>query len=104
MMNCPVCGVERSSVLLVSADPDVHMCLRLRRCANGHDFSTWEVHPSQLANGREMTSALRKIERRIALHKRDVAIARDTRSAPVVAAEHSISAARVRQIRAAMRA
>ncbi len=91
-------------MLLVSADPDVHMCLRLRRCANGHDFSTWEVHPSQLANGREMTSALRKIERRIALHKRDVAIARDTRSASVVAAEHSISAARVRQIRAAMRA
>jgi hypothetical protein len=51
-----------------------------------------------------MTSALRKIERRIALHKRDVAIARDTRPAAVIAAEHSISSARVRQIRAAMRA
>lgn len=101
-MMCPICGSD-SAVLLVDEPNKEHRVNRARWCANGHRFETVEVHPTQLADRREMSCAVRRIERRIAQHKRDGHIAHDPRGVKEVAAAFKITEARVRQIRASFR-
>jgi len=98
-VKCPTCGAE-SDVIGVARNYKEHQITYLRVCDIGHRFDTVEVHPTQLADAREMTCALRNIDRRVARFKRDVAIALDTRPPKEVAADYGITDARVRQIRA----
>lgn len=98
-MKCPICG-EPSDVLHVEPVDLEYRVDRSRQCEHGHKFRTTEVHLSQLADRREFYCAIRNIARRIARHQRDIAIAEDTRPVKVVAAEHGLTDARVRQIRA----
>ena len=99
-MKCPVCGTTDSDVKGLTRTPELHKIEYHRVCDNGHRFTTVEVHPTQLADRREMDCAVRRIDRRIAQHRRDLAIAADPRPTSVVAAAYEITDARVRQIRA----
>ena len=98
-MKCPTCGAD-SDVTGVARNFKEHYITYHRVCDVGHRFQTVEVHPSQLADGREMTSAIRNIDKRIARYKRDVQIALDPRTSKEVAADYDLTDARVRQIRA----
>lgn len=102
-MICPTCGAEESSVLVINAPEGAHHLERIRQCVHGHYFQTFEVNPAQLADRREMSCAVRRIERRIAQHQRDLLIARDPRPVKEVAAEYKITRQRVHQIRASFR-
>ena len=97
---CPICGCTASDVKGCFRFPNEHKIEYARVCDNGHRYVTVEVHPTQLADKREMDCAVRRIDRRIAQHRRDLAIAADPRPASVVAAAYDITDARVRQIRA----
>jgi hypothetical protein len=97
-VNCNLCGA--ASTIFHREDRPSRTIMQ-RRCSNGHVFTTHEVHTTMLADAREMTCAVRNIERRIARFKRDSRIAADRRSATVVAGEYGLTEARVRQIRAA---
>lgn len=101
-MKCSICGSD-SAVEAAAYDPERLITDIARRCTEGHLFYTVEAHPTQLADAREMRCAVRRIERRMALYKRDAAIAADPRPAAVVAAEHGVTDTRVRQIRASFR-
>lgn len=99
-MKCPICGTTDSDVKGMIRTPELHKIEYQRVCDNGHRYVTVEVHPTQLADKREMDCAVRRINRRIEQHRRDVAIAADPRPTSVVAAAYDITDARVRQIRA----
>lgn len=98
-MMCPICGARTMS-LAQQDNPDKFQCTIVRTCERGHLFETREVQINMLADEREMSSALRHIRRRVERWRRDARIAQDTRPATLVAAEHNITEARVRQIRA----
>ncbi len=100
-MMCPICGAD-SAVALKSERAHEHRTVFSRMCTNGHRFTTAEVPLTLLADKRETECALRNIERRIALYKRNAAIALDSRLTKVVAAEYGLTEARVRQIRASL--
>jgi hypothetical protein len=99
-MRCPTCGAE-SRPLAKQRNPLQHTVWIHRVCDRDHPFETMEVHPTQLADKRELECAVRNINRRIRLYERDIAIAADPRPTAEVAAEHDITEARVRQIRRA---
>ena len=101
-MMCPICG-SASEVRGHLPMPHEHRVLFNRVCDEGHKFMTVEVHVTQLADARELSCAVRNIQRRIARWHRDLLIAEDTRPSKVVAAEHGITDTRVRQIRASHR-
>jgi hypothetical protein len=103
-MRCPTCGAEPTRRLVRIDVPEEHRRIHHRACPLGHHFWTTEVHFSQLANGREFASAVRGLDRRLAIWRRNEAIALDPRSSHVVAEQYGISSARVRQIRAQARA
>lgn len=96
-MKCPQCGENSTVFAKIEQTFATH---RRRTCALGHPFNTVEVHPTQLGDIRRQASALRRLKKQIARHHRDAKIVADNRSVAVVAAEHNISGARVRQIRA----
>lgn len=100
-MNCPTCGAW-SEVTDTRAAPN-DMIRRRRACANGHKFATFEVLPQvvRAAAGNAAATA-RASKASAARWARDRAIARDTRPATQVAADHGITEARVRQIRASL--
>lgn len=100
-MKCSTCGSDSDIVGRVVM-PERHQILFQRLCTRGHRFMTAEVYPSQLADAREMSCAVRNITRRIQRFQRDMAIAADPRSIKEIAEEFNLTAARVRQIRASM--
>ncbi len=101
-MMCPFCGSD--SKVKLSLPHPLELSTELHRtCSRGHNFVTYEVHPTQLADLREMRCAVRNIRRRISHWHRDEAIRRDNRPARQIAEEYNLTDARVRQIRAAMR-
>ena len=100
-MKCSICGSD-SDVVGVAKSPEDHRVTYMRVCELGHRFQTVEVYPTQLADAREMSCAVRNIDRRIARFKRDVAIALDNRPVKDVAADYGLTDARVRQIRASL--
>lgn len=98
-MRCTICGAD--STVEVSAENDEEHRIMLHRiCERGHRFVTAEVPITMLADKRELTCALRNIDRRIARFMRNAAIAEDPRPVKDVAAEYGLTDARVRQIRA----
>ena len=99
-MNCPHCGAD-SVVTAVVEKPAEHRVVLFRTCDNDHKFVTTEVHLSQLADKRELDCAIRTIDRKVALFRRNCAILDDVRPLKEVAAAHGLTEARVRQIRAA---
>ena len=101
-MKCPTCGAP-SDVLGFYRLDDQHRVNYFRACERGHKFITAEVHPTQLADVREMSCAVRNIRRRISRWHRDEEICRDKRPSREVAEEYNLTDTRVRQIRAAMR-
>lgn len=101
-MMCSTCGAASTILPAETFDAGLRVT-RWRMCGLGHKFITAEVHLSQLADARELRCAQRNIQRRIARFERDVLIAMDERPARLVAAQHKITQARVRQIRASMR-
>lgn len=98
-MNCNICGATTRVIDQHAVAGAMHVLVD-RVCANGHRVRTHEVHTTMLADKREMRSAVRNIQRRIKLFERDRLIMQDPRPARVVAEEHNITEARVRQIRA----
>jgi hypothetical protein len=100
-MKCSTCGAD-SEVVGVANNPQDHRVTYMRVCDLGHRFQTVEVYPTQLADARDMACAIRNVNRRIAHFKRNIAIARDTRSTKDVAADYGLTDARVRQIRASL--
>ena len=100
-MKCAHCGSE-SYVTARTVVPETHGVVFSRVCDRGHKFTTVEVYPSQLADAREMSCAVRNITRRIYRFQRDMAIAQDPRPVKDVAEEFNLTDARVRQIRASM--
>ena len=98
-MRCSTCGAP-SDVLGFDRLDDEYRMDYFRVCERGHKFTTSEVHLSQLADKRELSCATRNIVRRVARYERDIAIAQDPRPARVVAEQHGLTDARVRQIRA----
>lgn len=101
-MMCPFCGSD--SKVKLSLPHPLELSTELHRtCSRGHNFLTYEVHPTQLADLREMRCAVRNIRRRISHWHRDEAIRRDKRPIRQIADEYNLTDARVRQIRAAMR-
>ena len=101
-MNCNICGAHSLELHRIYS-ATLLQTLIVRKCVNGHKFSTVEVHPNQLADAREMACAVRTTIRRTELYKRDQEIALDKRSNKEVAASYGLTAARVRQIRAALK-
>lgn len=99
-MRCNICGSK--TLPIVANDHDGLQRTVQRRCTHGHIVVTHEVHTTMLADAREMSSAQRHIERRIARWQRDLKIACDPRPNTVVAAEYGLTEARVRQIRASL--
>ena len=100
-MNCPICGAW-SGVL--ETRPAKHNTIKRRHeCANGHRFNTMEVFPACVCSERDLKSNAAKVSRAIDRWKRDIAIRRDYRATAVIAAEHNLTEARIRQIRAAGR-
>jgi hypothetical protein len=100
-MKCSVCGSD-SDVMGAAHDPQDHRITYMRVCELGHRFQSVEVYPTQLADAREMACAVRNIDKRWARFKRDVDIARDPRPIKEIAADHGLTDARVRQIRASV--
>ena len=98
-MRCNICGQPTFVVTRSEAAGGLREEVQ-RRCKSGHNVLTHEVHTTMVADEREMRSALRYINQRIARFNRDIAIACDGRPATQVAADHKITEARVRQIRA----
>jgi len=98
-MKCNICGAP-SVELHRTYSSNIHQMRIARKCTNGHSFFTVEVYPSQLADVREMSCAIRRINRRMSLYERDLNIAKDDRHNKLVAQEYEITEARVRQIRA----
>lgn len=97
-MKCPTCAA--ASEKLPRVHEGQHSTEHFYLCDNGHRFKTIEVHPTMVADARELRCAVNNIDRRVARYHRDVAIAADPRPTSVVAAAHNITDARVRQIRA----
>jgi hypothetical protein len=97
-MKCPTCAAN--SVVLRYEQKEEHAAEHHRLCDNGHFFKTLEVYPTMVADARELRCAINNIERRITRYHRDVGIAADPRSTTAVAADHGLTDARVRQIRA----
>ena len=100
-MKCPTCAA--ASEKLPRVHEGQHSTEHFYLCDNGHRFKTLEVHPTMVADARELHCAVNKIQRRVALWHRDSAIAADPRPTKVVAADYDITDARVRQIRASFR-
>ncbi len=98
-MKCTTCGAP-SAVMVSREQPEQHRIELSRVCELGHRFTTVEVPLTMLADKRELTCALRNIDRRIARFVRDSAIAEDPRPVKEVAAAYNLTDARVRQIRA----
>lgn len=101
-MMCPFCGSGSKVVATLFRHLDLRTEMR-RECSRGHNFVTFEVHPTQLADVREMSCAVRNIRRRVSRWHRDEEIRRDKRPNREVAEEYNLTDTRVRQIRAAMR-
>jgi hypothetical protein len=101
-MMCPICG-DKSSVVAHVRMPHECRVVYDRVCDSGHKFMTTEVHPTQLADAREMRCAVRNIHRRVSRYHRDLEIASDTRPLREIAEDFNITETRVRQIRTAMR-
>lgn len=95
-MNCPRCGAQ-SDVLDTRSGPH-HTTRRRRECHNAHRFVTLEVLPPA-TNRRDLAAAARAAMAAAQRWLRDSRIRRDHRAATVVAREHDITEARVRQIR-----
>lgn len=100
-MKCSICGSD-SDYVGRTVVPEKHYVLFHRVCERGHRFVTAEVYPSQLADAREMSCAVRNITRRIYRFQRDMAIAQDERPTREIAEDFNLTEARVRQIRASM--
>lgn len=97
-MLCDVCGAK-GHVLATRAGPSGSK-LRLRLCARGHRYTTYEIHePAFLNAGPRISQYAEARTRRNALWHRDSLISSDTRSSTVVGKQHGISPSRVRQIR-----
>lgn len=99
-MKCPVCGAW-SEVLNTRAAPN-HTIKRRRQCANEHRFTTVEALETAI-DKRSAQSAAAAAKLRAQLWARDRAIRADTRPATLVAADHNLTEARIRQIRAIKR-
>lgn len=99
MMRCPFCDAAAQLDGQPVAQP-ARVVWRVYVCAEGHHFSTAETHPKLLADRRERSSALRRIDTAVALYKRNAAIRADPRPTRAVAAEYGITPTRVRQLRA----
>lgn len=96
-MKCPRCGAPSD---VVETRPAPHHATRRRRtCFNGHRFVTLEVLPPA-TNRRDLAAAARAAVAAAQRWLRDARIRRDPRPATVVAREHDLTEARVRQIRA----
>lgn len=98
-MKCTTCGAP-TSVVLFNERPSEYKIVYSRVCEAGHRLTTMEVPLSLLADKRELSCAIRNIDRRIARFMRNAAIAEDPRPAKEVAAAYGLTDARVRQIRA----
>lgn len=99
-MKCPECGAW--SEVKESREGEALTFRRRRLCANGHLFTTYEVHPqTKKAAQRDLLATARRIEARVKRWARDQQLIRSARSADDLAREHNLTAARVRQIRAA---
>jgi transcriptional regulator NrdR family protein len=96
-MKCPRCGAQ-SDVLDTRPGPH-HTTRRRRECHNDHRFVTLEVLPPA-TNQRDLAAAARAAMVAAQRWLRDMRIRRDTRPATIVAREHDLTEARVRQIRA----
>lgn len=102
-MKCPICGVAADVKETRLAEENT--VRRRHECLNGHRFTTYEVYASTFSTfRREIAATARRVAANAVRWKRDLRIARDLRGASVVAREHDITEARVRQIRAARRA
>ena len=99
-MKCAKCG-EWSEVLETRKAP-VWMVLRRRECANGHRFTTYEVH-APLVTRKMIRGGLadyfKAVENRVARWQRDMRIRRDPRPTAEVAKLHGLSPDFVRQIK-----
>lgn len=99
-MICPRCGAE--SQVTETREASMGTFRRRRQCFNGHRFTTFEVYEQTIkaAGLRDMAATWRKAKASAKMWWRDRAIIMDARSTGAVAAEHGITGARVRQIRA----
>lgn len=95
-MICPRCGAP--SDVLSTRPGEHHTTRRRRECHHGHRFTTVEALPVAV-NRRELAAAARHAARTASRWLRDLSIKADRRSATVVAREHKLTEARVRQIR-----
>lgn len=99
MMRCSHCGAPAVQEVRRRAAKDWVESVD-NRCGAGHRFLTLHVHPSMIGDAGRMLSAVRALDRRVALWARNASIVADPRAAAVVAAQHGITPTRVRQIRA----
>lgn len=95
-MKCPICGAW--SEVRDTREGQNESIRRRRQCANGHRFSTLEVHPSVIHMGSSEATA-RAIDKRRALWRRDQAIRADNRLQRLIAVEHGLSRHQVGRIK-----
>lgn len=100
-MMCPECGAWLHKVLETRQHPD-EMIVRRRECANGHRFSTWEVHPTVVHKGSNLATQ-RAIRERRTLWQRDKQIRADTRPLKEIAATWGMTREHVVKIRRGVR-
>lgn len=101
-MNCIHCGAF--SLVKETRDHEHGLTRRRRECANGHRFNTYEVYePTVRAAERDLAATARRAQAAARRWARDRKIILSRASPQALAAEHGLTDARVRQIRAAAR-
>lgn len=100
-MKCPKCGVWSS--VLETRESTNYTTKRRRECANGHRFTTVELH-SNVANnvGSKIAQYAVAMANRIAQWKKELIIVAESRGygkTRATARKHGITPGRVRQIR-----
>lgn len=97
-MKCFHCGAW-SNVRETRAAPHA-MMRRRHECANGHLFTTMEVHlPVAFAVRRDAKATARKVYANEERYKRNMRIISDFRPTAEIAAEYKLTPTRVRQIK-----
>jgi transcriptional regulator NrdR family protein len=100
-MKCPICGFPADVI-----DTRVGRFDTIRRrheCMNLHRFSTFEVHEAAKPYDRELAANERRNVAAAKRWRRDLSIRNDPRPTILLAHEHNLTTARIRQIRAAGR-
>jgi transcriptional regulator NrdR family protein len=95
-VKCPTCAAD-SEVLETRPYRTVFL-RRVRKCFNGHRFSTYEVFPGNLDRRTIVTAERAAADRKLAWQRKQ-AVANSTEPATKLATRLGITSARVKQIR-----